>query len=73
MHGKKGSSRKYATSQTEIKKGTVQMLCMEGDIDEILYNVKTSVGKKKMVIKRTINILIGLSLKGYEGKQITQA
>jgi DNA integrity scanning protein DisA with diadenylate cyclase activity len=43
---------------------------MEGDIDEILYKVKTSVGKKKMVIKRTINILIGLSLKGYEGKTV---
>ena len=70
MNEKKGSQDKTPSSKTLVDDSSVQMLCMEGDIDDILGKIKTAVGKKKIVIKRTINILIGLSLKGYEGKTV---
>jgi DNA integrity scanning protein DisA with diadenylate cyclase activity len=52
------------------KDKTVHMLAMEGDIDQILSNMKSGMGKKRMVIRRTMEILVGLSLKGYEGKPV---
>ncbi|MGA1819834.1 MAG: DNA integrity scanning protein DisA nucleotide-binding domain protein [Thermoplasmatota archaeon] len=48
----------------------IQMLCMEGDMDTILDRVMSAKGGKKAVLERTLEILIGLSLKGYEGKPV---
>jgi len=48
----------------------VQMLSMYGDIEGILEGIMSGKGMKKVVIKRTLDILIGLSLKGYEGKTV---
>jgi len=49
---------------------SIQMLCMEGDLEGMLDNVMSAKGGKKAVLKRTLDILIGLSLKGYEGKPV---
>jgi DNA integrity scanning protein DisA with diadenylate cyclase activity len=46
----------------------VQMLSMHGDIDGILDRIMSGRSRKKEVVRRTLDILIGLSLKGYEGK-----
>lgn len=70
MNWDKGSNKGTASSLSIKDTGSVQMLCMEGDIDDIIEKIKTAVGKKKIVIRRTIDILIGLSLKGYEGKTV---
>lgn len=49
---------------------SIQMLCMEGDIDGILEKVMSGQVVKKRVLRRTLDIMIGLSLKGYEGKAV---
>ncbi|MFO8052276.1 MAG: diadenylate cyclase [Thermoplasmatota archaeon] len=48
----------------------LQMLSMSGNVDKIISNVTSARSKKKEVIMRIIDILIGLSLKGYEGKSV---
>lgn len=48
----------------------LQMLSMSGSIEKMIDGITSGRGKKKDVIKRTIDILIGLSLKGYEGKSV---
>lgn len=48
---------------------TVHLLCMEGNIENILDRSGTK-GNKRSIMKRALDILIGLSLKGYEGKSV---
>jgi DNA integrity scanning protein DisA with diadenylate cyclase activity len=52
-----------------MEEESIHMLCMQGDIEGIL-NSSESRGSRKEVIKRAIEILIGLSLKGYEGRSV---
>ncbi|MGA1792754.1 MAG: DNA integrity scanning protein DisA nucleotide-binding domain protein [Thermoplasmatota archaeon] len=67
----KGIFREIKGSESKKQGDTpVQMLCMEGDMDSILDKVMSAKGGKKAVLKRTLDILIGLSLKGYEGKPV---
>lgn len=47
----------------------IHLLCIEGNIDKILDRSGTK-GNKRSVMKRALDILIGLSLKGYEGKPV---
>ncbi|MBN1390878.1 MAG: diadenylate cyclase [Candidatus Thermoplasmatota archaeon] len=54
----------------EVEERAIQMLCMEGDIDHIINRVMSGQVSKKRVLRRTLDILIGLSLKGYEGKPV---
>lgn len=49
---------------------SIHMLSMEGDVERIISRVMTGKGKKRSVIKKTMEVLIGLSLKGYEGKPV---
>ncbi|MGA1872413.1 MAG: DNA integrity scanning protein DisA nucleotide-binding domain protein [Thermoplasmatota archaeon] len=66
----RGRSTERRRSELDAKSSSLQMLCMEGDVEEILDRVMTLKGKKKAVLRRTLDILIALSLKGYEGKPV---
>lgn len=47
----------------------VHMLCMYGSVEEILGNLQEKNIPRKL-LQRVLNLLIGLSLKGYEGRSI---
>lgn len=63
-----GRTRKKANG-TSSSKG-LQMLSMSGNVKEMISNITSARSKKKEVITRILDILIGLSLKGYEGKSV---
>jgi diadenylate cyclase len=48
----------------------IHIVVMEGDMDEILDRLRAGKGLPINVTERCLDILIGLSLKGYEGKAI---
>jgi len=64
----KGRSR-YRNGPTRPPKD-VHMVVMEGDIDKVLDQIKGQSGLPVNVVERCLDILIGLSLKGYEGRAI---
>lgn len=47
----------------------VHLLCIKGDVEHILERSKCK-GLKRSVLKRVIDLLMGLSIKGYEGKAV---
>ena len=47
----------------------IHLLCMHGNIEDIV-NLSDSRGSRRTIVNRAINILIDLSLKGYEGRPI---
>lgn len=54
----------------ESRPKCVQLLSMSGNIEDIISKITSGRSNKKKVIERIIDILIGLSLKGYEGKTV---
>jgi DNA integrity scanning protein DisA with diadenylate cyclase activity len=70
MSNQKDRRRSQTAKDDPDTEGSIHMLSMDGDIDKILDQIKTGMGKKRSVVKRTIEVLIGLSLKGYEGKPV---
>ena len=52
------------------KSDFVQIVCLNGSIKEILDTLRHRGKKNLHIIERTLEILTGLSLKGYEGKAV---
>ena len=50
--------------------GTIQVLCLSGDIDQIIDDLRNKGKRNLKIVRRTLDLLIGLSLKGYEGKPV---
>jgi DNA integrity scanning protein DisA with diadenylate cyclase activity len=48
----------------------IHIVVMEGDLDRVLGTLRSGKGAPVHIIERGLDILIGLSLKGYEGKPI---
>lgn len=55
--------------RTSSHEPEVHMLCMYGSVEEILENIEKKNIPRKL-LQRVLNLLIGLSLKGYEGRSI---
>lgn len=47
----------------------VLLMCIKGDIEGIMKRTRTT-GKRNRIIRRAIDILMGLSIKGYEGRSV---
>lgn len=49
---------------------TIQVLCLNGDVDRIIEDLKRKGKRNLKIVRRTLDLLVGLSLKGYEGKPV---
>ena len=58
---------KTSSDGVQVEKDLYIMM-MEGDMDCILDRVRKSKGAPVKIVERAIEVLIGLALKGYEGK-----
>ena len=65
---KKDSSHKGDSFEKNTEGMTLHMLCMEGDLDRIVSDLSKRARRKSSVVLKVIDLLIGLSLKGYEGR-----
>jgi DNA integrity scanning protein DisA with diadenylate cyclase activity len=62
--------RSKKTGTGSNKSDYVQIVCLNGSIHEILGTLRGRGKKNLNIIERTLEIITGLSLKGYEGKAV---
>lgn len=62
--------RKKRPGTDKTRSEYVQIVCLNGSIAEILDALRNRGKKNLNIIERTLQILTGLSLKGYEGKAV---
>jgi len=66
MREKRGKGATREKNRSEF----VQIICLNGSIADILEKLRKRGRKNLNIVERTLEILTGLSLKGYEGKAV---
>ncbi len=69
MVGRRSDQKNHTMGGPTLHEPEVHMLCIYGSVEEILDNMEKKNIPRKL-IQRVLNLLIGLSLKGYEGRSI---
>jgi diadenylate cyclase len=63
------TSRPRHVKPTRVPKD-IHIVVMEGDLDHVIEVLRSGRGTPVQIIERGLDVLIGLSLRGYEGKPI---
>lgn len=66
----RGRRGKDARGSATLPTKDIHIVVMEGDLEGMMEQLRSAKGLPVNVIERSLDILIGLSLKGYEGKAV---